>query len=150
MSSSLCPHLVQEYFERVSEIVLVYRPQILKQVEYDKISENLVLRGAVRQEEHERIFRYRDAEGQVSQLLVVLQNRMWGLENLLAAFMEEHVSTWLTQELFRAYMEHLVNPLKKLRDNPICQCVQMSNSLLYKGWVKALKSLDSCKIINTT
>ncbi|ODM99447.1 hypothetical protein Ocin01_07235 [Orchesella cincta] len=142
-SPSLCPHLVQEYFERVSDILTTYRPQILKQVEYDKISENLVLRGAVRHEEHEKIFQCSDLEGQTSQMLVVVQNRMWGLENLLASFMEEHISPWLTQEMFRAYMDHLVNPLKKQRDSQVCQCVQISNSILYRGWVKALKSLDS-------
>lgn len=147
MSNSLCPHLVQEYFERVSEILQTYRPQILAQVEYDRISENLVLRGAIRQEEHLKILQCALLEGQVSQMLVVLQNRMWGLENLLAACMEEHVSSWLSQELFRAYMEHLVLPLRKLRENPKCQCLQQPTSVLYRGWVKALKSLDSCKIL---
>lgn len=147
MSAALCPHLVQEYFERVSDIVTTYRPQILKQVEYDKIGENLVLRGAIRHEEHHRICQANNLEGQVNQMLVVIQNRMWGLENLLAACMEEHISTWLTQELFRAYTEHLVMPLKRQRDNPICQCVQLPKSMIYRGWVKALKSLDACKSI---
>ncbi|CAL8087892.1 unnamed protein product [Orchesella dallaii] len=142
-TTSLCPHLVQEYFERVSDIMTTYRPQILKQVVYDKISENLVLRGAVRPEEHEKVIQCSDLEGQTSQMLVVIQNRMWGLENLLASFMEEHISPWLTQEMFRAYMDHLVNPLKKRRESQVCQCVQISNSILYRGWVKALKSLDS-------
>lgn len=145
MGSSFCPHLVQEYFERVSDIVITYRSQILQQVEYDKISENLVVRGAVRQEEHEKIYQYDDVESQVNQMLVVIQNRMWGLENFLAALMEEHVSTWLTQAMFRAYMDHLVQPMRKLWESPPCQCVHMSSSIVYRGWVKALKSIDTCK-----
>jgi len=141
---TLCPHLVQEYFERVSDILTTYRPQILKQVDYEKVSENLVLRGTLRPEEHQKIlYQCEDVESQVSQMLVVIQNRMWGLENLIAVFMEEHINPWLSQELFRAYSDHLVNPLKQQRENRVCGCVRVSNSTLYKGWIHVLKSVDT-------
>jgi len=52
---SICPHLIPDYFQKVKDILNVYRPQIVEQVECSSVSKDLVARGVYSQDQQQEI-----------------------------------------------------------------------------------------------
>ena len=72
---------------------------------------------------------------------------MWGLENFITVLIDENVDTWLAEELFAAYVRHLVTKMKQIQmENNICSCFHGgNNSVLYRSWLQVLTKFDGCK-----
>ncbi|CAG7725939.1 unnamed protein product [Allacma fusca] len=123
-SSSLCPHLLQEYFKRVHEITEVYKSQLIKFVRYEDISGLLLNRRILKHEEHIAISQLLSNEIQMTSTLEILLRRMWGLENLITVLIEINVDSWLVGEMFQKYVHHVVNEVRRLQSLRSCRCFE--------------------------
>ncbi len=65
----------------------------------------------------------------------------------MAMLIDKGVDTWLAEELFSAYVRHVVVKVKEIQGQNFCSCFHGgNNSVLYRSWLQALTKFDTCKL----
>jgi len=76
---------------------------------------------------------------------------MWALENFIVALSDSNVNGWLVEELFQAYLRHVVNFIRAKKTSKLdCECVLLNSSGEYSALTQLMKTMDLCMHIYYT